>query len=394
MKVLLVHNEYREPGGEDVVFRQEAELLSRFGHTVLVYRRGNSEIRVQSNLERASLVKRLIWAEDSRKEISAILRRERPAIVHVHNTFMQISPCVFAASNEADVPVVQTLHNFRLLCPAATFFRQGHVCEECAEHGLWRGVAHGCYHDSHAQTASVALMLTTHRVLGTWEDKIDRYIAPSEFTRWKFVEASFPAEKISVKPNFVYPDPGPGERSGDYALFVGRLSGEKGVATLLRAWAQLGCTVPLVIAGDGPLRAEMEEECERNGLGSVRFLGRVPRQTALELVKGARFVIVPSQCYENFPMTIVESFATGTPVICSQLGAMQTIVENRRTGLFFEPGNSDDLAQKVAWAWAHPGPMRVIGAEARREYEHRYTAEKNYEILSDIYQRTISERLQ
>lgn len=395
MKILMVHNEYRQPGGEDVVFRQEAELLSRFGHTVLVYRRGNNEIRLQSSLDRASLVKRLIWAGDSLKDISAILRREKPAIVHVHNTFMQISPSVFAACRECGVPVVQTLHNFRLLCPAATFFRQGHVCEECAEHGLWRGIAHGCYHDSHAQTASVALMLTAHRALGTWEDKIDRFIAPSEFTRWKFVEARFPVDKISVKPNFVYPDPGPGGAGrGDYALFVGRLSGEKGVGMLLRTWAQLRRPIPLVVAGDGPLRAELENERERNGLASVRLLGRVPRQAALKLVKEARFVIVPSQCYENFPMTIVESFAAATPVICSQLGAMKTIVENRRTGLFFLPGNSDDLAEKVAWAWAHPRKLRAIGAEGRRQYERRYTAEKNYLILSDIYQRAMNERPQ
>ena len=389
MKIFVVHNEYQEPGGEDTVFQQEVSLLSRFGHEVLTYQRSNLEIGHPSGLQQLSLLRQLVWAKDTRQDIFGILRREKPAIVHVHNTFTQISPSVYAACAEAGVPVVQTLHNFRLLCPAATFSRNGRVCEDCATHSLWHGVSHGCYRNSRMSTAAVAAMLTVHRRLHTWTERIHHYIALTEFARQKFVSGGLPAEKISVKPNFVYPDPGQASGKGEYAIFVGRLSGEKGLRTLLDAWSRLNNSVPLQIIGDGIMRTELEEQAARSNLSSVYFCGRMKRDEAQKAIRSARFVVLPSECYENFPMAVAEGFACGLPVICSRLGAMQEIVEDQRTGLHFIPNNSEDLAEKVAWAWAHPEQIRIMGKEAREEYQNKYTAERNYSMLMDIYHRTL-----
>ena len=390
MKVLLVHNEYQIPGGEDVVFRQEEQLLSSFGHRVVTYKRTNQEIKRYSSIQRLMLPKQLIWAEDARRDIARILREEKPDIVHVHNTFTQTSPSIYAPCRKAGVPVVQTLHNFRLLCPAATFYRDGHACEECVTHSLGRSVRHGCYRGSRLATAAVATMLATHRSLHTWTKNINAYIALTEFARQKFIRGGFPPEKICVKPNFVARDPGLSTEEGGYVLFVGRLSQEKGLHTLLRAWVHFKNSIPLHIVGDGPLRAELESDAARNSLSSVRFLGRLSREETQEAIKGAHFLIVPSECYENFPMTIVEAFAAGTPVICSRLGAMQEIVKHECTGLHFAPNSSADLACSIAWAWSHRARMRAMGMAARREYELKYTAEKNHSLLMDIYQQAMS----
>ncbi len=390
MKILLIHNSYQQPGGEDVIFEQERLLLECAGHRVLTYRRSNSEIKNSSNLRRPALLKQIVWAKDSQQEVAELLRHEKPQIAHVHNTFMMVSPSVYAACQEARVPVIQTLHNYRLLCPAATFCRSGKVCEECAEHSLLRAVYHGCYRQSRPATAAVAFMLALHRMRGTWTRMVDCYIAPTEFVRETFIRWGLPAHKIIVKPHFVHPDPGNRNGPGEYALFVGRLSAEKGVGTLLAAWQSLQNRFPLVIVGDGPLRAELEAEVMRHRLHNVSVLGQLPREKTLRVMLGARFLVFPSTCYETFGTTIAEAYACGTPVISSRLGATEEILVDGRTGLFFAPGDSEELALKVEWAWAHPEQMGQMGKNARREYESKYTAEKNYSILMQIYERVLA----
>jgi glycosyltransferase involved in cell wall biosynthesis len=317
------------------------------------------------------------------------LREVRPDVVHVHNFFPLVSPAIYYACRDAGVPVVQTLHNYRLLCPGATFYRDGHVCEECPTHGLQRSVIHGCYRDSRLGTATTAVMLKVHRQRKTWTEAVNRYIALTEFSRRKFVEGGLPAERIVVKPNFVLPDPGPGRGSRDYAMFVGRLVDLKGVPTMLAAWKRLNKRIPLVIAGDGPYRAELEAQLAGNGLSAVEYRGRLSRPETLAAIQGAKFLIFPSEWYEGFPVTIAESFACGTPVIASRLGSMPDIVADGRTGLHFEAGNADDLAQKVEWAWSHGVEMETMSRTARTEFEARYTAERNYEELIDVYQAAI-----
>jgi glycosyltransferase involved in cell wall biosynthesis len=285
---------------------------------------------------------------------------------------------------------VQTLHNFRLLCPGSLFFREGKICEDCVEHSLLRSIWHGCYRDSRPATASVAVMLAWHRQSGTWDELVDRYIALTDFARNKFIASGFAANKIVVKPNFVDRDPGAKESACNGALYVGRLSKEKGLHTLLDAWKRLpkGCTLQIV--GDGPKRKELEEEAQRCGLSSIQFLGRLSHAESLAAMKGACFLVLPSECYEGFPMTIAESFACGTPVICSRLGAMEEIVDDPRTGLHFAPGDCEDLARKVEWAFDHSSEIAAMGRSARREYEARYTSEIAYDRLMDIYRQTIA----
>jgi glycosyltransferase involved in cell wall biosynthesis len=389
MKILLVHNTYQQAGGEDVVFEQEHQLLQDHGEEVIAYVRSNHELEEFSLFERVTLTRRMIFAEDSKREIGEILRSEKPHLVHVHNTFLMISPSVYEACREARVPVVQTLHNYRLSCPAATFFRDGHICEECPRWGLWRSAWHGCYRNSHIATAAVAMMLQVHRGRKTWHELVSGFLALTEFARQKFVEGGLPADKIHVKPNFVSPDPGVKKGPGCYALFAGRLAQEKGVATLLAAWELLRAPIPLMIAGDGPLRRTLEADCASKGLRGVIFLGRLSVNETRLAMKQAAFLIVPSLWYETFSLNIAEAFACGTPVICSRLGAMQENVADRRTGLHFIPGDAQDLACKVEWAWTHPRELTVMSREARCEYETHYTAEHNYSILMNIYQQTL-----
>jgi glycosyltransferase involved in cell wall biosynthesis len=391
VKILLVHNKYQQPGGEDVVFEQERKLLESAGHEVAVYCRTNDEINGYSGVKRLTLIKNTVSSEDSRREVLQVLQREEPEVVHIHNTFMMISPSIYAACREAGVPVVQTLHNYRLLCPAANFFRDGHVCEECLDHGLLRGVQHGCYRGSRVATATVALMLTVHRQRHTYTELIDRFIALSEFARSKFIAGGLPGERIQVKPNFVEPDPGERIKGGGYAVFVGRLSEEKGLDTLIAAWARLGNRVPLVIVGDGPVGPSLKKKAHDLGIGNIDFRGRVPRSEAQEIVKGSSFMILPSECYENFPMGMVEAFACGVPVVTSCLGALQELVDDGRTGLHFTPGSAEELAEKAEWAWSHPERIGEMGKEARREFESRYTAEKNYSMLMEIYKSVMAQ---
>jgi glycosyltransferase involved in cell wall biosynthesis len=385
VKVLVVHNRYQHAGGEDVVVEQECHMLRNAGHEVITYLRSNDEIKSFSRLQRLALIPRTVWATDTRREFKALLERERPGIVHVHNTFVMISPSIFSACEEAGIPVVHTLHNYRLMCPTGLFYRDGHVCEECVQMSLWSGIRHGCYHDSGAATAVVAGMIAVHRRLHTWSQPSHFYIALSQFARQKFVDSGLPEERIFVKPNFVHPDPGlPSDRE-QYAVFAGRLSAEKRVDNLLHAWERSNSHFPLLILGDGPERPGLEEAARHRNLSGIDFKGRVPRAQVIEIVRKARFLVFPSELYENFPVAIVEAFACGTSVVCSRMGAMQEIVSDGSTGLLFAPGQVDDLAEKMDWAWAHPDQMNKMGRQARREYETKYTAETNYQLLMDIY---------
>jgi glycosyltransferase involved in cell wall biosynthesis len=385
MKVLLVHNTYQQPGGEDIVVQQERELLERHGHSVSVYLRSNSEIGDPSLSSRIGLVSRMVSSSETKTAVRRIIRSARPDIVHVHNTFALVSPSVYEVCNEEDVPIVQTLHNYRLLCPAATLFREGKVCEECVTHGLLRSVRHACYRNSRTMSGAIALMLRTHRQRQTWTSRIDAYIALSDFVRNKFLNSGIPGHKIFVKPNFVEPDPGERTHPGEYALFVGRLSPEKGIETLLKAWRHLQFPIPLVIAGDGPLRHMVEAEVARSRGANIRFLGQLSREQVYDALKQAAFLVVPSIWHEPFGLIVAESFACGTPVLAASAGALQDMVEHRVTGLQFAPGDPDALAKAVVWASMHPTELAAMGKAARRTYLERYTGSSNYQVLMSIY---------
>lgn len=382
MRILLLHNRYRQPSGEDVAYNAERALLLKEGHDVIEFVRDNSDAEGMSTL-RAAL--HTVWSRASQDELRQLIQRVRPDVAHFHNTFLLISPSAYYACSESRVPVVQTLHNYRLLCPAATFHRDGRVCEDCVgKVPPWPSVLHRCWHGSRSQTSVVAAMLTLHRWLRTWQRKVGVYITLTEFARQKLIQGGLPAERMVVKPNFPYPDPRPRQRPGNYALFLGRLSAEKGIGVLLDAWQKTGRS-HLRIVGDGPLADEVRQFVDRHLPNNAEVPGYRSHEEVLNLIKGALFLVLPSEWYEAFPMTIVEAFACGVPVIASRLGAMAEIIEHGRTGLQFEAGSSEDLASKVDWALTHPEEMEAMGREARREYESKYTADRNYDLLMGIY---------
>lgn len=389
MNILIIHNSYQQPGGEDVVVAQETRLLQQYGHRVTTYRRSNHEIDSLSLAEKTGLLSRMVSADDSKLAVRRILRDFKADVVHVHNTFLMVSPSIYEVCQEENVPVVQTLHNYRLLCPAATLFRDGKLCEDCLTHSLLHSVGHACYRDSYAMSAATALMLKIHRVRQTWNRGVAAYIALSHFVRNKYAQSDIPRNRVHVKPNFVDPDPGERVRPGDYALYVGRLSPEKGVSTLVEAWRRVPPNVPLVIAGDGPLRQQLEAVVESKQLHNVRFVGRLGRDQVFDAMKNAAFLIVPSIWNEPFGLIIAEAFACGTPVLGACVGAIPEMIEDGVSGFHFAPNDPKALAEKVTWAWAHPSEFAAIGKAARRVYEERYTGTINYRLLMNIYSSAI-----
>lgn len=384
MRILTAHNYYLEPGGEDEVFRSESRLLEERGHAVLRHTTDNRHALRMSRIEAAAAA---VWNRAAGRELRSLVAQHSPDLVHFHNTFPLLSPACYQAARAGGAAVVQTLHNYRVVCPGALLARDATPCESCLGRPLaWPGILHGCYRGSRAATAALAAMTAMHRAAGTWNDAVDVYVALTAFARARFVEGGLPAAKIVVKPNFVWPDPGAGPGAGGYALFAGRLSREKGLGTLAGAWKLLNGMPPLKAAGDGPMAAELE------GVPGVAPLGRRTREDVLALMRGASFLVFPSLCYEGLPLAVLEAFACGLPVIASRLGAMAEVVEEGRTGLLFTPGDAGDLAAKVEWVAAHPDELGRMRREARAEFEARYTAERNYQALMEVYARARSRR--
>jgi glycosyltransferase involved in cell wall biosynthesis len=388
MKILAVHNRYQRPGGEDQVFVDETTLLETRNHRVLRYEVHNDQVK-QAN--RLALAKDTVWNTSAYRELGALIRRERPQVVHFHNTLPLVSPAGYYAARAEGVPVIQTLHNYRLLCPVALFFRDGRVCEDCMGKAVpWPGVVHRCYRGSRTASGVIATMLTVHRALRTWTEMVDVYVALTEFARNKFIEGGLPAGKIVVKPNFVAPDPGRGQGGGGYALFVGRLAPEKGTETMLAAWDRLGTRIPLKIVGDGPLRDQVVEAAARQS--NVEWLGHRPVEDVHALMGKADMLIFPSQWYETFGRVAAEAFAAGTPVIAANIGAVAELVEHGRTGLKFRPGDPDDLVTQLEWALSHSAELRRMREEVRAEFEAKYTAERNYRALMEIYEAALERK--
>lgn len=384
MRILMVHNYYQQRGGEDESTDQEISLLRKSGHEVRLYSRHNDEIKSFSPLRKAALFFEPTWSPRAFKEIRRVIQEFRPDVVHVQNFFPLISPSVFYACGSFGVPVVYTLRDYRLLCSTGWLYRNGTVCEECLHRSIWRGTLHGCYRDSLPQSAAVSLMLSVHRSLGTWRRNVSLFIALTEFSKQKFIEGGLPGDKIAVRPNFLEDDPGPGGDERQGALFVGRLSHEKGVEFLLDAWENLP-DISLKVVGDGPLRPWMKNFVKERRLQNVTMAGFMPLPDALREMQKASFLVMPSVWYETFGRTIIEAYACGTPVIASRLGAMADLVEDGRTGLLFEPGNADDFVEKIRQTAGNPDAVRKWGRQARSAFEAKYSAEAAAESLVQIY---------
>jgi glycosyltransferase involved in cell wall biosynthesis len=387
LSVLVIHNEYQQPGGEDVVVRAEVDLLRRAGHRVLQFTPNNATLANCSPLEKAALFVTTTWNRTAYSTIRTLIEKERPDIVHCHNLLPQVSPAAYYACQSAGVPVVQTLHNYRLFCPAGTFFRNGQVCQDCAR-SLAHAVTRGCYRSSRLATATVAMMLEFHCLRGTWTSSVNAYLALTQFSRNLFVDLGLPDKKIHVKPNFLSHDPRQRSSPGNYALFVGRLSPEKGILEMIQTWLHLP-DIPLVVVGDGPLYDDASQMLRRSGSSHIRLLGRMSAGDTQAQMKDARLLIFPSRWYEPFGMVLIEAAASGVPAIAARIGGVPELVIEDKTGLLFDLQKADDLASKVNWAWNHPAEMEAMGLAARQLYLENFTAEKNYESLINVYRSVV-----
>jgi glycosyltransferase involved in cell wall biosynthesis len=387
MKILIAHNSYRLRGGEDMVAETEIELLRSRGHTVECYRQSNDDIQDMSG---ASVAMASLWAQKSASEIGRLCDSFRPDLIHAHNTFPLISPSLYWLAAKRRTPMVQTLHNFRLLCPQAMFLRDGKACEDCLATVPWRAVTRKCYRGSTVQSGVVAGMLMLHRLIGSYRDKVTSYIALSKFSRDKFIAGGLPAERIHIKPNFVERQLTPEWKGRKGGLFVGRLSSEKGLNILIEAAEKLANSpvhndAPLCIrvVGAGPME-ELVTECFKGD-----YLGPKSSADVFNLLRSALFVIVPSTCYETFGLIAVEAFSCGVPVIASGHGGLGELITDGVTGLLFKPGDASDLARKIAWAHEHASEMLRMGQAAYVEYLHKYTPSENYKMLMNIYNNAV-----
>jgi glycosyltransferase involved in cell wall biosynthesis len=388
MTILKVHNYYQQGGGEDQTLDAEVDLLESHGHHVIRCLVHNNNI-TRTNLIGTAV--RTIWSRPLYRRIYDLVQAHRPQVVHFHNTFPLVSPAGYYAARRAGAAVVQSLHNYRLICPNGLFYRQNRPCEEClGKCGALPAIRHRCYHGI-AGSATVAAMLAWHHGVGTYRNSVDRYITMTQFSFAKFVAGGLPAEKIVIKPHFLSTDPGPGPGDGGYAVFVGRLSAEKGVDTLLQAWmSPERPSIPLKIVGDGPLAPAVANAAANHP--QIEWLGKQPVERVQCIIHHAAFLVFPSGCYETFGRAVIEAFASGTPVLISNAVAIAELVDPGRTGERFVAGDSRDLARQARTLISNPNGLLAMRAEARREFVSRFTADKNYQSLMGVYNRAIAVR--
>jgi glycosyltransferase involved in cell wall biosynthesis len=395
LKALLVHNFYQSsaPSGEDAVFQNEMALLEGNGVEVIAFTKQNDDIgRKGGRLAQAS---GMVWSRDTYRELSAILRREKPDLAHFHNIWYLISPSAYYACREVGVPVVQTVHNFRMFCVNGLLLRDEKICEDCLGKMPWRGLVRACFRDSFVYSLPVAASEVYHRARGTWRNLVDRYICLTEFGKQRLLAAGLPESKIAVKPNTLPDPPEWCFEHDNYAVYLGRLSPEKGLFTLLEGWRQVeeatGRTVGLKIVGDGALRPAMEARIIELGLVTVEVLGRKNHEESMEILRRSMFMVMPTLCYEMFPLTAIEAFACGKPVVASRLGAMAEIVHDGVNGFLFEAGNARDLADKATQLTGDEDAGRRMGERARRGFDERYGAGRNFAMLMTIYESVITQ---
>ncbi|MGB3534302.1 MAG: glycosyltransferase [Microcoleaceae cyanobacterium] len=388
MRILSVHNRYQIRGGEDESREAEEQLLRDHGHHVEVYEENNDRV---SQLGYLKVAIRTVWSVESYNQVRQILQQSDYDLIHVQNFFPLISPSVYYAAQAEGVPVIQSLRNYRLLCANGFLFREGKVCEDCLNYkNPIPGIIHRCYRNSLPGTLTVSAMQTVHRAMESWTKQVNLFITLTEFSRNKFIQSGLPADKIVVKPNFISQNSGTGKGSGGYAFYVGRLSAEKGIETLLSAWKQLGERIPLKIVGDGPLSEQVQQVAAE--FPQIEWLGRQPLKEVYQLIGEAKFLIFPSLWYETFGRVAIEAFAKGTPVIAANIGAIAELIQDHKNGLLFTPGNPQELAAKVRWALEHPEQLQQMRIQARCEFESKYTAQQNYQQLINIYQQVITKK--
>lgn len=388
MRILIIHNHYKQVGGEDTVYYAEAELLREHGNAVEMLSFSNND--VNSVAEKLQAALGVVYNAKSAGIIDRKIKEFQPDVVHVHNFFPLVSPAVFYVCKKHSVPVVMTLHNYRLICPSALLYYKDKVQTDSIHKVFPIGaIRQKVYRDSAFQTASVVLATGVHKLLGTWQNKVDRFIVLTSGAVELFRKSSLRPRphQLVVKPNFTSDlGLGAGERS-DYFLFVGRLTPEKGIETLLEAHRQK--PFHLKVIGDGPLREQVEAYAAKEPM--LEYLGFQKRERVVEELKQARALIFPSEWYETFGMTIVESFSTGTPVIAAKIGGAAHLVENIHNGVHYTPKKAQELTEQVSLLQNDTTLAAQLGRNARSSYLENFTPEANYKMLKAIYEDVIAE---
>ena len=386
MKVLLVHNSYQQKGGEDSVFEAEYELLKNHGNQVKKFVFDNNDIK--SFKDKIFVSFKAIYNPNSKELFKNAIRQFRPDIIHVHNLFYLASPSILYEANRQNIPVVLTLHNYRLICAGALLLRNAKPCELCTKMIFpVYGIINRCYQNSLTKTTQIALTTSIHKILGTWKNRIQKFIVLTEFSKSIFLQSSLKPKntQIEVKPNFVQ-DYGTGEFNNrkDFFLFVGRLSVEKGIEILLKGFDHSG--FKLEIIGDGPLKKNVEKHCQENDTST--YWGFQSKAFIMSKLKTCLALVFPSIWYEGMPITILEAFSTGTPIIASDIGNINAIVQNGYNGFHFKTGDPAALNQKLKEVRGHK-ELQIYAENARKTYDSHYSPEKNYELLMDIYQKLL-----
>ncbi len=390
LKILVIHNRYVEAGGEDVVVRAEVGMLRDAGCQVILYERSNEELKNLPLFKKIDfLLHGICYSKDTYREITDIIQREKPDIAHIHNIFFVISPAVYSALSDSKVPIVQSIHNYRLFCANGILYRKGAICEKCSTRNFLPAILNRCWKSSFILTFFLARALSLCYKKKIFQEKVAAFVVPAEFCKNKLVQAGLPKDKIFVKPYFTEISDLPREYFKDYALFLGRLVDYKGLRTLLEAYKILNQR-HLKIIGDGPLIREAKRTAEKSK--NIEVLGRLPYEKVREYLKNAAFLIFPSTCYEVLPMVILEAFACGVPVLARDIGGIREVVKNAENGSLFVYNNSDDLAEKINFLFENRQLIEDMGRNARKTYEQHYSIKENYDGLFSIY-RTITRKL-
>lgn len=379
--ILLVHNFYKIGGGEHTVFANEKQMLIDNGHSVLEYTRHNDEIRGIWSKLLIPMITVFNWR--TYFEVKKIIITNKIDIVHCHNTFPLISPSVYYAANSCCVPVIQTIHNFRLLCPNGILYRDGEICEDCIRKTMFESIKHKCYRGSMIQTVVIVGMLQIHRFIGTFTKKVDRYIVLTEFNKEKF-KSLIPISKMTTKPNFSLTEceMNSKEKKKGYFIFVGRLEKAKGISFVLDVWKRMLVNEKLVIIGDGPLADDVEQICRK--CGHIDYLGPQSHEKTVEYIKNSNALVFASEMYEGFPMVILEAMSQGTAIIAPNVGNASRIVNDMLTGLHFKFRDEEDFVHKVK-SMSDSSQYGFLGSNGRMVFERCYTSHKNYEMLLDVY---------
>ena len=392
MRILLAHNFYRSsaPSGEDGVYRNERQLLEQH-YDIVRLEKHNDDLGGLNITGQLKLALSGAWSRASYREFSDLIKRTRPALAHFHNTFPQITPSAWAACKDHGVAVVQTLHNFRYVCPGALLQRNGKPCEDCIDGPILNALRHRCYRNSVPATSAQIWTIVRNRWNGSFQNNVDCYITLTKFAASRLAAGGLPREKMVIKPNFLIDTPVVGSGEGGYVLYAGRLSEEKGIQTLLKAWRQVDTPIKLKVAGDGALRQQLEQYCRSHQL-DVEFLGFCARAQVMQLVGDALLQVVPSECYEGFPLVILEAYGSGTPVLASRIGSLNEIVEEGVTGYKFSAGDAQSLATSFRSILSDLSKLKAMRGTVRKVFLEQYAADVCIARTRSLYRQVIEKR--